>query len=115
MEHVLPNDAKTARRPLTREDVLDIREVAELLHVPRSTIFEYARRGVIPGRKLGRRWVFLRDELDAAVRALPRAEGAPPASQPPVSRPSPRARRPPKRYPEAVPYAARSQQPLSVD
>jgi excisionase family DNA binding protein len=58
---------------LTRESVLDSRAVAELLHLPTSTVFEYARRGVLPAHKLGRRWVFIRDELDAAVRAAPAA------------------------------------------
>jgi excisionase family DNA binding protein len=56
---------------LTREDVLDGRDVAELLHLPLSTVLEYARRGVLPGRKLGRRWIFLRDEVEAAVGRAP--------------------------------------------
>jgi Helix-turn-helix domain len=56
---------------LTREDVLDGRDVAELLHLPISTVLEYARRGLLPGRKLGRRWVFLRDEVEATVRRAP--------------------------------------------
>ena len=57
---------------LTRDDVLDGRDVAELLHLPPSTVLEYARRGVIPAHKLGRRWLFIRDEVAAAVRAAPR-------------------------------------------
>ena len=57
----------TYRPHLTRENVLDGREVAELMHLPISTVFEYARRGLLPGRKLGRRWIFLRDELDDAI------------------------------------------------
>jgi hypothetical protein len=56
---------------LTREDVLDVRDVAELLHLPISTVLEYARRGLLPGRKLGRRWIFLRDEIEVAVRGRP--------------------------------------------
>ncbi len=59
------------RSRLTREDVLDGRDVAELLHLPISTVLEYARRGVLPGRKLGRRWIFLRDEVEEAVRQAP--------------------------------------------
>ncbi len=58
----------TTHPRLTREDVLDGRDVAELLHLPLSTVLEYARRGLLPGRKLGRRWIFLRDEVEAAVR-----------------------------------------------
>jgi excisionase family DNA binding protein len=61
---------------LTREDVLDGRDVAELLHLPLSTVLEYARRGLLPGRKLGRRWIFLRDEVEAAVRGRPRDRSA---------------------------------------
>jgi excisionase family DNA binding protein len=53
---------------LTREDVLDGRDVAELLHLPISTVLEYARRGLLPAHKLGRRWIFLRDEVEATVR-----------------------------------------------
>ena len=53
------------------QEVLDGRAVAELLHLPHSTVLEFARRGVIPAHKLGRRWLFLRDEVDAAVRAAP--------------------------------------------
>ena len=58
----------STRPRLTREDVLDGREVADLLDLPVSTVLEYARRGLLPGHKLGRRWIFLRDEVEAAVR-----------------------------------------------
>ena len=58
-------------RGLTRHDVLSGRDVAELLGMPPSTVLEYARRGVIPAHKLGRRWIFIRDEVDAAVRSAP--------------------------------------------
>jgi excisionase family DNA binding protein len=56
------------RAPLTRHDVLDGTDVAELLDMPLSTVLEYARRGLLPARKLGRRWIFLRDEIEATVR-----------------------------------------------
>jgi excisionase family DNA binding protein len=59
------------RRSLTREDVLDAQEVADLLHMPLSTVLDFARRGILPGHKLGRRWIFLRDELEAGVREAP--------------------------------------------
>ena len=51
--------------------LLDGRDVAKLLHLPISTVLEYARRGLLPGHKLGRRWIFLRDEIEAAVRDRP--------------------------------------------
>ena len=43
-----------AARPLTRTDVLSTREVAELLGIPRSTVYELARRGDLPARRVGR-------------------------------------------------------------
>jgi excisionase family DNA binding protein len=102
--------ARPSRPHLTREDVLDVREVADLLHIPPSTIFDYARRGLLPGHKLGRRWIFLRDELDAAVRTAPRAGGTTPLPQPPVLHRPPAAKTTLKRYPMAVPWSASGQQ-----
>lgn len=39
---------------LNREDILSAAEVAELLQLRRSTVEDYARRGVLPSIKLGR-------------------------------------------------------------
>jgi excisionase family DNA binding protein len=41
-------------RPLTRTDVLSTTEVAELLGIPRSTVYDLARRGDLPARRVGR-------------------------------------------------------------
>jgi excisionase family DNA binding protein len=112
---MLPQPAKPNRRQLTREDVLDVREVAELLHMPLSTVFDYARRGVIPGHKLGRRWVFLHDEIDTAVRSAPRYAIPSPPQQPPVPQAPKGTKRTLKRYPRAVPYGGSGQQKLVVD
>jgi excisionase family DNA binding protein len=62
--------ATPAVRPLTRGDVMSTREVADLLGIPRSTVYELARRGDLPARRVGRRWVFLRDRLAAAITPL---------------------------------------------
>jgi excisionase family DNA binding protein len=56
--------------PLTRENVLTTSEVADLLGIPRSTVHQLARRGDLPARRVGRRWLFLRDRLAAAVAPL---------------------------------------------
>jgi excisionase family DNA binding protein len=112
---VVPHPVKPTRPRLTREDVLDVREVAELLHMPRSTIFDYARRGVLPGHKLGRRWVFLRDELDAAVRTAPRSAHPTSGPQPPVLRRQKSSKATLKRYPIVVPDGHSGQQQLSLE
>ena len=57
-------------RPLARDDVLSTTEVAELLGIPRSTVHELARRGDLPARRVGRRWLFIRDRIAAAIAPL---------------------------------------------
>ena len=57
-------------QPLTRNDVLSTTEVAELLGIPRSTVYELARRGDLPARRVGRRWLFLRERVAAAIAPL---------------------------------------------
>lgn len=54
-------------RPLSAADVLTASEVAALLHVPRSTVEDWARRGVIPSRKVGRRRLYLRQQIEALL------------------------------------------------
>jgi excisionase family DNA binding protein len=55
---------------LTRADVLSTTEVAELLGIPRSTVHHLARRGELPARRVGRRWLFLRERIAAAIAPL---------------------------------------------
>jgi excisionase family DNA binding protein len=49
---------------LTRDEVMTAREVADLLKMPVSTIYQLARRGELPARRLGRTWRFLRPRLE---------------------------------------------------
>lgn len=49
---------------LTRDEVMTAREVADLLHMPVSTVYELARRGELPACRLGRTWRFLRPRLE---------------------------------------------------
>jgi len=50
--------------------VLSTSEVSELLGIPRSTVHHLARRGDLPARRVGRRRIFLRDHLAAAIAPL---------------------------------------------
>jgi excisionase family DNA binding protein len=52
-------------RPITRTDVLRATDVADLLGVSKSTVEEWARRGLLPSRKRGKRRFFLRWEIEA--------------------------------------------------
>lgn len=49
---------------LTRHEVMTASEVAELLHLPVSTVYYLARRGEIPACRLGRAWRFLRPKIE---------------------------------------------------
>lgn len=52
---------------LTAADVLDSSEVAELLHIPQSTVEDYGRRDILPSVKIGRRRLFLRSKIEARL------------------------------------------------
>lgn len=55
---------------LTRADLLTAEEVAELLQLRRSTVQDYARRGIIPSFKLGRFRRFVRADVEATLELL---------------------------------------------
>ena len=56
--------------PCGLDELLTADEVAELLHVPRSTVGDYARRGMLPSIKLGRHRRFVRSDVVDAVDRL---------------------------------------------
>jgi len=57
----------TIRRPLTAADVMTAAEVAALLRVPRSTVEDWARRGIVPSKKVGRRRLYVRSRIEALL------------------------------------------------
>ena len=57
-------EAPKANHGLTRDEVMTAREVAELLKMPVSTIYQLARRGELPASRLGRTWRFVRPRLE---------------------------------------------------
>jgi excisionase family DNA binding protein len=63
-ESARPFRASLSSGSLTRDEVMTAREVADLLRMPTSTVYELARRGVLPASRLGRTWRFLRPRLE---------------------------------------------------
>lgn len=59
-----PSPTPGRERPLTRDEVMTASEVADLLHMPTSTIYHLARQGQLPAKRLGRTWRFLRPRLE---------------------------------------------------
>ena len=58
------------RRRLTREDVMTVAEVSAMLGLPRSTVYDLARRGELPCARLGRALRFVRDDIEARLRGF---------------------------------------------
>ena len=77
------DDARNGpRRPLTRDDVLGVSDVAALLGLPRSTVHDLARRGLLLARRVGRRWLFVRELVEAALVPLDETGAWQPAIEP---------------------------------
>jgi excisionase family DNA binding protein len=64
-----PQIPSTTHAPsvFSREELLPVSEVAEILRVKKATALDYMRRGVIPAFKIGRSWYALRPRLNAYV------------------------------------------------
>ena len=58
-------------------EVLSVADVARLLQIEEATVRALARRGDLPGVKLGKHWRFLRDELRDSLRPARRAATTP--------------------------------------
>jgi excisionase family DNA binding protein len=43
------------------------RDVAHLLHAPVSTVEDWARRGILPSVKIGRRRLYVRERIEVAL------------------------------------------------
>jgi excisionase family DNA binding protein len=56
--------SETRPHGLTRADLLTPEEVAELLALPRKTVLRWSAAGYLPAHKLGRRWRFVRAEIE---------------------------------------------------
>lgn len=52
---------------LTADDVMIAREIAWLLHASISTIEDWARRGILPSVKIGKRRLYMRQRIEAVL------------------------------------------------
>jgi excisionase family DNA binding protein len=44
-------------------EILTIKELCDLLHLPRSTVYKMARQGKIPGFRVAKHWRFNRGRI----------------------------------------------------
>ena len=47
----------------SQSDILTVDEAAELLKIPRSSVYKLAQQGKIPAKKVGRHWRFHRQTI----------------------------------------------------
>lgn len=58
------------RRRLARDDILTAAQVAQLLSLPKSTVYALAKRGELPSARLGRTIRFVRDDIETRLRSV---------------------------------------------
>ena len=51
-----------------QKETLTRKDVAELLHVTRQTVINYTKKGLLKSYKLGRRVLYLKDEVLAVIK-----------------------------------------------
>jgi PTS system nitrogen regulatory IIA component len=49
--------------------VLTTQELAKYLKLTEVTIYKYAKEGKIPGRRIGSRWRFDKDQIDGVLKS----------------------------------------------
>lgn len=59
-------------------ETLNVRQAAELLHLNPKRVQDLAREGKLPGRRVGRRWLFARERLESLLGSPAPADGPPP-------------------------------------
>jgi excisionase family DNA binding protein len=52
-------------------DVLNVDQVADLIHMHRETVYTLIERGEIPAVKVGRRWRIRRQDVEALLAGEP--------------------------------------------
>ena len=62
-------------------DILTVEEVAELLKIPRSSVYKLAQEGKLPAQKVGRHWRFYRPTLLRWISGQISFEGRPSAPE----------------------------------
>ncbi len=53
---------------MENEETLDVSEAALLLRAENETVMQFARRGELPGTRIGKSWVFLRADVLSFLR-----------------------------------------------
>ena len=52
----------------THDDLLEVKDVMEMYHVTRLTVYRWIESGKLEGRKAGHKWLFTRDQVSAILK-----------------------------------------------
>jgi excisionase family DNA binding protein len=52
-----------AAKRIKNDEILTVSQVSGLLKLHPKTIYKLVKKGIIPGRRVGRKWRFLRSEV----------------------------------------------------
>jgi excisionase family DNA binding protein len=62
-----PSDERWEPRALLSEPLLSAAEAGALLGIPRSSVYDYAKRGELPHVRVGKHVKFIRQDLERAL------------------------------------------------
>jgi len=48
---------------ISNEEILTLEEASQLLRISKEALYQYARGGRIPAKKVGRQWRFIRTQV----------------------------------------------------
>lgn len=51
-----------------RDGLLEVKDVCELYHVEKKTVYRWIKAGRLQGKKAGRKWLFSREAVLAVLR-----------------------------------------------
>lgn len=51
----------------TRDELLEVKDVCNLYHVEKKTVYRWIAAGKLEGRKAGRKWLFTREAVSAVL------------------------------------------------
>ena len=57
-------------------EIMTIEALAEYLQISRSTLYKLVQDGKLPGQKVGKRWRFHKQAIDAWLKQYPEGKGA---------------------------------------
>ena len=66
--HALSEGVKDNTKPEDRPEVFNLEEVANILRVTNQTVYNMIKSGRLPAKKLGKRWLFLKSEIEQLVK-----------------------------------------------